>query len=59
MDEGIFKTNRSCLFGGRRVDIQWLWDIQARVKRLEKACRPPRPKPGKEDAARTPRLPGM
>ena len=59
MDEGIFKTKRTCLVGGRRVDIQWMWNIEARARRLAKACRPPRPGAGKEDAGKPQRLPGM
>ena len=59
MDDGIFKTGRTCLVGGRRVDIQWMWNIEARARRLEKACRPPNAAQGKDDQVRQQRLPGM
>ena len=59
MDDGIFKTGRTVLVGGRRVDIQWMWQIEERAARLEKACRPPKVENGKEGQAKQIRLPGI
>ena len=39
MDEGVFKTARAGLIGSRRTDTQWLWQIEARAKRMEAVCK--------------------
>ncbi len=39
MDEGVFKTARGGLIGSRRTDIQWLWQIETRAKRMEAVCK--------------------
>ena len=50
MDDGIFKTGRTGLVGGRRVDIQWLWDVEKKAEIIERACRPPVASSGKKSA---------
>lgn len=37
IDDGIFKTKHTCLIGSKRVDAQWLRDIEARAKRMRDA----------------------
>ena len=59
MDDGIFKTGRTVFVGGRRVDIQWIWQIEERAARLEKACRPPKAEEGEKGQPRQQRLPGI
>jgi len=59
IDEGIFKTGRTVLFGGRRVDIQWLHAINERAKRLEQVSRPPRRQKKQDDDSRQLLLPGI
>jgi len=55
MDDGIFKTGRTMLIGGRRVDVQYMWRTMERAAILEKACRPPSEK--KRAAAKQLKLP--
>jgi len=58
MNDGIFKTKRTCLVGSARVDIQWLWAVQERAKRMERVCRL---NPVKEDKSKVRQmvLPGI
>lgn len=37
IDDGIFKTKHTCLIGGKRMDAQYMKDVEARAKRKRDA----------------------
>jgi hypothetical protein len=41
LDGGIFRTGRTGLIGNRKIDIQYFWDLEERIRILENACKPP------------------
>ena len=40
IDDGIWKTKRTCLIGSQRYDMQYVLDVEARAKRRAAAERP-------------------
>jgi len=40
MEDGIFKTKRRGLVGGKPVDIQYLWDVEQRARVRNLAANP-------------------